>query len=483
MIRPKLLTLISLAMLLSACNADHSPLNVLLITADDLGIESPGCFGGKVEGLTPNIDHFASQGVCFTHAHVNAAICMPSRIVLGTGLYGHNSGAMGFIPAADTVTTLMDLFQNAGYKTGILGKIGHSTPHTRVHWNYAFDREDLGDGRSPELYYQRSKAFFEFCKKEGKPFYFMVNSHDPHRPFQVPGKLSPGAEHPSTYFTPEEAYVPGYLPNLPELRVQMSYYQNSVKRFDDTFGKVLLALEESGLENNTLVMFLSDNGIAIPFAKCNTYLSSTNTPWIVRWPGVTQAGSIDSVHFISGIDFMPTVLDATGIDYQGKQDGFSFVPILKSHTQKDREDVFTQLDRRSGDQALPMRCIQNKKFGYIFNGWSDGEYRYRNGSEAFTMNVLNKAAKYDSTIAERVRMYRYRTLEELYDLEDDPNCLHNLIDNPEYEEIQEEMTRRLNSKMKESNDPLLKAFQERYNESARKELLKNVYGDDFDPSR
>ena len=470
------LFIICLPLLFSFNAEKKKTLNILLITADDLGLEAVGCYGGQPQGLTPNLDRFASEGIRFMHAHVNAAICMPSRIVLGTGLYGHNSGAMGFIEANDSITPGIELFRNAGYKTGILGKVHHSTPNSRAVWDYRYDREELGDGRSPEIYYQRCKTFFEQCKNESRPFYFMVNSHDPHRPFQIPGELKDGAENPSRVYSEEEAAIPGYLPDLPDIRKELSYYQNSVRRLDDTFGKVLQALEESGFKKNTLIIFLSDNGVSLPFAKCNTYLASTHTPWIVNWPGVVKPNRIDDTHFISGIDFMPTVLDAAGIKADIRMDGKSFVPLLKGKKQKGREMVFTQIDRQAGGEAVPMRCVQDDKFGYIFTPWSDGKFRYSNNNEGMTMKAMEAAAATDKAITDRVNVFRYRTLEELYDLKNDPNCLVNLIDNPAFKAERDKMTRILYQYMKETHDPLLICFENRYNEKQRRNELLRVYG-------
>lgn len=459
----------------------HKSPNILLITADDLGIGSVGCFGGKPQGLTPNLDRFAKEGIRFNHAHVNAAICMPSRIVLGTGLYSHNSGAMGFIPAREDVPTVIELFKNAGYRTGVLGKVGHSTPNKRASWDYAFEQKELGNGRSPNIYYQRCKTFFDQCKAEGKPFYFMVNSHDPHRPFQIPGELSDGAENPSKLYSPQEAIIPGFVSDLPDVRKEMSYYQNSVRRMDDTFGKVLQALEESGNKENTIIMFLSDNGISLPFAKCNTYLASTHTPWMVSWPGVVKPNTIDSTHFISGIDFLPTVLEATGIKKPEKLDGMSFVPLLKGKLQVGRDKVFTQIDRQAGGQAIPMRCVQDAKYGFIFTPWSNGAFWYSNNNEGMTMKAMVAASKTDEKIAARVKMYRYRVLEELYDLEHDPDCLVNLIDNSLYIAERERLTGEMKAWMRRTGDPMLPAFEKRYNEEARNIVLKAIYGSYIEP--
>ncbi len=128
------------------------PLNVLLFTADDLHCKSVGCFGGEPKGMTPNLDRFAEEGMRFFRAHVNAAICMPSRAILGTGLYGHNSGAMGFMHTRDDVPNVIDLFKNAGYMAGVLGKVKHSTPNEHNKWDYSIDKKDLVDGRNPDIY-------------------------------------------------------------------------------------------------------------------------------------------------------------------------------------------------------------------------------------------------------------------------------------------------------------------------------------------
>ena len=449
-------------------------LNILFFTADDMDCDSVGCFGGMPQGLTPNLDQFARQGMRFERAHVNVAICMPSRIVLGTGLYSHSSGAMGFMHARAGTPSITGLFQKAGYLAGVLGKVEHSTPCVEDRWDYSFDRPALGDGRNPGIYYQRCKTFFDLCKQKNKPFYLMVNSHDPHRPFHVAGRRSRGSAEPSRTYRGNDVTVPGYLPDLQGVRRELSQYLNSARRLDDTFGKVMQALRESGFERNTLVMFLSDNGIAVPFAKCNCYLSSTRTPWIVRWPGVVRPGTADRTNFISGVDFLPTVLEAAGLPRLRKQDGQSFVPLLKGKAQKGRDFVFTQIDSKAGNGFVPMRCIQNGKYGYIFNAWSDGKYKYRNNNEGQCMRAMETAAKTDKTIAERVRMFRYRALEELYDMEKDPACLHNLIADPRYRPQQADLTRRLDAWMVATKDPLREAFLKRNDASSRKQAMRKA---------
>jgi N-sulfoglucosamine sulfohydrolase len=454
-------------------------LNILLFTADDLHRDSLGCFGGQVPGLTPNLDAFAAEGLRFENAHVNVAICQPSRGVLATGRYGHNSGIMGFMHTERDVPTIMETLRAAGYLTGILGKVGHSTPKASYTWDFVHDQNQLGNGRDPDLYYRYCTEFLARCRREGKPFYFMVNSHDPHRPYHIAGQPIAGAREPSKTYRPAEVAVPGFVPDLPGVREELSCYFNSVRRLDDTFGKTMQALKESGFEGDTLVMFLSDNGIAIPFAKCNAYLASTRTPWIVRWPGVAKANSLDRRHMISGIDFFPTALEAAGLPVPQGLDGFSFLPLLKGGVQSGRDRVFTQIDMKAGGDAVPMRCVQNRRLGYIFTPWSDGQFYYRNNNEGLTMNAMVEAARTNPRIAERVKMFRYRALEELYDLANDPDCLNNLVEKPHRKDDLDTMRSTLHEWMKQTGDPLLPAFENRTSPEKVKAVLTRVYGGNY----
>jgi N-sulfoglucosamine sulfohydrolase len=226
-------------------------------------------------------------------------------------------------------------------------------------------------------------------------------------------------------------------------------------------------------------MFLSDNGIAIPFAKCNAYLASTHTPWIVRWPGIVKQGAIDKEHFISGVDFFPTVLEAADLPVPKGLDGFSFLPLLKGRSQSGRDRVFTQIDMKVDGDAVPMRCVQDKRFGYIFTPWSDGKFYYRNNNEGLTMKAMIEAAATDPFIAQRVKMFRYRILEEFYDLEIDPDCLDNLIGKSGYEDEIKRMQNLLHEWMVQTHDPLLLAFENRYAPEKLRSALTDMYGENY----
>lgn len=451
-------------------------LNILLITADDLGYEAVGCLNPGLPDLTPNLDRFAREGQSFKYGHTNTPICQPSRATIASGRYGSTSGMMGFIHLKKNIPTVMQSLREAGYMTGILGKVSHSTPDMDYKWDFMHDYAELGAGRNPQRYYQYCSEFFKQCKQADRPFYMMVNSHDPHRPFHDPnGRKLKDAADPSKLFSPDEVVVQKNLPDLPLVREELSHYYNSVRRLDDTFGKIIQALEESGLRDNTLVTFLSDNGASVPFAKANVYLASTRTPWFVQWPGVVAPGLTDNEHFVSAVDYFPTVMEAAGLPAPEGVDGRSFLPLLKGQKQDGRQVVFKQIDYTIGGPAVPMRCVQDKKYGYIFNAWSRPDAHYKNNNEGDCMKAMEAAAKTDPAMAERVKMWRQRVVEEFYDLEKDPGCLNNLINNPEYKEQAEQFRKQLRDWMTGTKDPALQMFDDRNSVSKMQAFLKSGY--------
>jgi N-sulfoglucosamine sulfohydrolase len=221
-------------------------------------------------------------------------------------------------------------------------------------------------------------------------------------------------------------------------------------------------LEEQGIADNTVVMFLSDNGMSQPFAKTNCYMNSTHTPWIVRFPGVVKAGTTDTEHFIAGIDFTPTVLELCGIKTAAKFDGRSFLPLLSGKKQKGRDRVYTQFYETSGKNRYPMFAVQSTKYLYIFNSWSDGEYRFRNDSQSgLAFKGMSEAGPTNPTIQQRVDLLLYRVPEEFYDLEKDPDALVNLANDPASAKAIASYRKDLEKWMKTYHSDALEAFQNR----------------------
>ncbi len=454
------------------------PPNILLITADDMNYDSPGICGCTAAEVTPNIDRLASEGLRFVHAHVTSTVCQPSRQSLMTGLYPHRNGGLGFDPIREDVTTLQELLHRAGYLNGILGKVKHLQPVPKFCWDMQYDMMDLGYGRDPEQFYRHTRQFLELARTRDQPFFLMVNSHDPHRPFAgSDDEASPtyGWEKEFTpqmrrdygpppgvsrTFRPEEITVPGFLPDLADVRREVAQYFTSVHRCDETVGKVMLALREHGRDADTLVMFLSDNGMAFPFAKTNCYLASSRTPWIARWPGRIASGRVDADHMIAGVDYMPTILEAAGLAAPADIDGRSFYRVLMGERDPSRERLVTFFNITIRRDAYPMRGLHSRRFGYIYNGWSDGRTVFRNESQAgLTFKAMQRGALSDPAIAERVRFYEYRVPEELYDYSEDPCALRNLVDHPDYAEEIRGMRSALLETMQTTADPQAQSFE------------------------
>ena len=462
-------------LLLSSALAGDLP-NILFITVDDMNADSVGVFGCPVKNTTPNLDKLAGQGIRFEHAHVQVANCTPSRNVFQTGRYPHNSGVEGFYDVEVDFPILPDLLKAKGYRTGIWGKVSDTTPRSNYAWDEVINIRGKGMLKNAEAVGEATLAFIRKSQSEGKPFYLIMNITDPHHPLfgsKASQKSGYDLYPPSHVYTPEEIVVPGFLPDLPGVRDEVAQYYSSVRRADDIAGSILQALEESGVMENTIVIFISDHGMPFPFAKTNLYRHSTRTPWMVRYPGVIRPDSVDSQHMVSAIDFMPTILEICGIELPEGLDGRSMVPLLKGEPQEGRDRVFTEYHENSGGIRNPMRAIETKRFGYVFNPWSDGMRVFKSATlHSDSYKAMKAAGASDEEIAARVEFFNHRVVEELYDYEKDPDALNNLIDNPEYADVVNRMRKELAAHMEQTGDAASGVFEDRDSVEARHAFIK-----------
>jgi N-sulfoglucosamine sulfohydrolase len=199
--------------------------------------------------------------------------------------------------------------------------------------------------------------------------------------------------------------------------------------------------------------------MAFPFAKANCYLQSTATPLIVRWPGRVRAGALDNTHFVSGLDVFPTFCTAAGVDVPEYCDGRSLSRLFDGAADRDRERVVTVFHQTSAGRRYDMRCVQDARFGYIWNAWSDGEYAYRaENMDGLTWTAMIEAAGADPMLAARTQFYVHRTPEELYRLDDDPAELDNLVGSAAYEAELTIARNHLRDWMSRVDDPLAERF-------------------------
>lgn len=447
--------------------ADQPRPNILLITADDLNWDTVGLRDKNGHSVTPRLDTLRAESMSFARAHVTVAVCQPSRQTWMTGRYPHRQDAMGFFPIRRDIPTLGATLRAAGYHTAMMGKVNHHEPIEAFGFDETVEGSKLlPGGRDPSAFARQTARILDAAAAENRPFFLVVNSHDPHRPLHGSpedrkwyGWNGSGVAPPSKVYKPGDVPVPGFLPDIPGVRTEIAQYASSSRRLDDTVGAVLDTLRDKGAWENTIILFLSDNGMPFPFAKANCYLSSTRTPWFVRYPGVTRPGSEDTSHFVSGIDLMPTVLDLAGVPLPDGMDGTSFVPLLRGETQEGRERVFTTYYRSPDGNDYSMRCVQDAEFGYIFNAWAVRGETYNASplkSEAF--DAMVKAAEHDPKIAARVNFLRRRVPEELYNLAKDPDCLNNLADDPSHASRLSALQTELANWMDRTGDPLAETY-------------------------
>lgn len=384
-----------------------------------------------------------------------------------SGRLPHRNGAEGFEPIREDVRVLTDLLRPAGYLAGILGKVGHLQPVEKFGWDLVRDMRQLGLGRDPRAYGEAASEFFATAAGQARPWFLMANAHDPHRPFH--GSADEAAKWtaaeldtvpaPSRTFAAGEHAVPGFLPDLPAIRTEYAQYLSSARRCDDVVDAVLTALDNSGQADRTLVVFLSDNGMAFPFAKANCYLQSTRTPMIVRWPRVTVPGTTDAQSLFTTLDLLPTFCDAAGVGIPTDIDGQSLLPLLRGEPRAADAPIVTVFHETSAKRRFEMRCVQDRRHGYIWNGWSDGDVQYvAENMDGLTWAAMTEAAAVDEAVRDRAAFYRRRTPEELYDLDTDPHSLNNLAADPGTAAVLDRMRSHLLAWMRQNADPLLRTY-------------------------
>lgn len=455
--------------------------NLLIITTDDMSCDSVGVYGCKLKDTTPNMDKLAAQSLRFTQAHVVVGNCMPSRNVMWSGKYPHNNGIEGFVAIKKQdkkYPVLGEIVKDAGWFTGIRHKVSHSTPYSPFPWDIVLGEEKRDDSKNAPSWSKAATTGIEAAKKAGKPFCLLLNVADPHKPFYAEGKRGetiPDKNLPSKVFTPEEVPVPGFLPDDPVIRKELSHYYSSVRRADDSVGEILDALKASGQEENTIIIFLSDHGMPLPFAKTQLYHHSSRTPLMIRWPGVTKPGSVDDEHMISTVDLLPTILDMLSIAQPGGFDGSSFAAVLRGEKQPGRTMVFKEHNENSGGQNTPMRAVQTKDWLYIFSPWSNGK-RVMSGATngTSTCRQMRVLAKSNEQIAGRIDLFDHRVPEEAYEVRYDPDALTNLIAKPENTAQVAVLEKALEDWMVRTKDPLLEVFRRRDDAAFRERYVKGL---------
>ncbi|MCA9041189.1 MAG: sulfatase [Planctomycetaceae bacterium] len=454
--------------------------NVVIFVVDDMGFQA-GCYGNKVI-KTPNIDRLAAAGTKFTQAYCTTASCSASRSVLMTGLYNHATGHYGHahgynhFSTYETVRSLPNLLNEAGYRTCSIGKY-HLAPEYVYHFE-EYHNEKIQGARNSVQMAKNARAWLK--KEDERPFFLYFCTSDPHRG-GGPDGFSNFNNKPDYYpgvtpvkYSPEEVIVPDWLPDTPECRQELSEFYQAISRLDQGLGLLLDTLEETGHWDDTLILFLSDNGPPFPGAKTNLYQPGANLPLIVRNPTREATGGTCHAR-VTWADVVPTVLDycdikpgpgstirpdsnkgqlATG----GKQapyatHGRSFLEVLGEETPKGWDEIYLSHTFHEITMYYPMRTIISGDYKLTFNIAHDLPYPF--ASDLFASPTWQSVLKSEKEIYGKRTVYNYlhRPEFELYDLKKDPDELYNLAYDKEHQDVYEELSAKLQKWQKETEDP------------------------------
>ncbi len=447
---------------------EKKPLNLLVITADDMNADSGG-WNGNTLGVTPNLDAFAKSAHRFVNSHVTVPICQPGRSALMTGRVPHRNGALGFNPIRRDVPTLVELLRDKGYYTAVIAKAVHMAPAEKFPW-HAIGEQTLG--KQPTKFAEKFRTMLAAAAKEQKPFFINANICDPHRPFisGVGKKAKAKADEPldgARVFKPDEVTVLAFLEDIPQVREEVAQYYSSVNRFDVAFGLVMKELTAAGRDADTVVVFMSDHGMSFPFSKATVYHNGTRSPVLIRIPGLSESQT--RTEFVSSVDVMPSLLELLDVEPPTGMDGRSWVPLLKGKTQPDRDFVITHVNTVSSGKSLAQRCVRTKDRALMFHSWVGGKEEFRvEAMSGLSFAAMN--ASTDAKIQARVKQLVEGESLMLFDTATDPTERKNLIHDPKYANEVVELSKKLLVHMKQTEDPQLPAFEaalEKHQQEAR----------------
>ncbi len=448
----------SFLILVSSFAAEQRP-NILFVLSDDHSYPFIHCYG-REEMKTPNLDRFAAEGIMCRRMFTGAPQCVPSRATIMTGRSPVACRITRFsspLPR-DEITFPEILKKDAGYFVGCCGRTYHldgsgRSPEATAkvfeehHMATFKDRFDYVDASGQDNVPAKMNAFFDQRPKD-KPYFLWVGFSDPHYPWNT-GKNPPD---------PAKLKVPGFLPDLPGVRGDLSAYEGEIEHCDGDFQRVLdIVKERAGLEN-TLVIFMGDNGIAFPSGKGSLHDPGLNVPLLAWWPGVIKPGG-DSSALISGEDIAPTCLEAAGLSVPERISGVSFLPLLKGTTfEKERQHIFAERgphgsatfnESTTASGVDYSRCVRSARYKLIYNVTPNMRYTPVDSAGDPGWQDIVRAHE-DKTLAAEFETLWFtspRPVYELYDLKEDPSELHNLYGQKALEEATLALKTALQKKM------------------------------------
>ena len=432
--------------------------NLVVLLADDMSWDDCSPYGHP-EISTPNLQRLADSGMRFDNAILTISSCSPSRCSILTGRYPHQTGAEELHwPLPENQITFAEELRRGGYWTGAAGKW-----HLGDAAKKGFDRimeVDTSGFQLPAGKAGEAGKFVESLAGEAqsgcadwvallrardkeRPFFVWLAALDPHRPYHE-GAVPRGSD-------PSSVRLPPYHPDSPKVREDYALYYDEIRRLDRYVGEVLDELDAQGISESTFVLFLSDNGRPFPRDKTTVYDSGIKTPFLAKWPGKIQAGSV-SKRLVSAVDIATTLLDIAGLRSGPSFQGRSFLPVLRDPARRVRTYAFAE--KNWHDFEDHVRAVRSERFKYIRNGYPD--LPQTPPADAV------RSATYEQMLELRANgtlpagasgcFAKPRPREELYDLSKDPHEMVNLANSSEHGTVLAELRTALTTWEQETGD-------------------------------
>jgi arylsulfatase A-like enzyme len=402
--------------------------NILYLHSHDTGRYIQP-YGQQV--LMPNVQALADQGVLFRQAFCAAPTCSASRACLLTGQYTQTNGMMGLAHRGwslrDYNHHIVHTLHDAGYSSVLIGEQHISKDPAAIGYDEVFKIPTTRVETVAPL------AMEVLRRKHDRPLFMSVGFFETHREFLGPGSLR------DVHYS----QVPANLPDTPEVRTDVAGFKASARSLDHGVGLVLNALDEAGMSDDTLVLFTTDHGMPFPGAKATLYDRGLGVILILRGPYPFHGGRvIDSL--VSHIDLFPTICEYLSLPRPAFVQGVSFLPLLRDDVASVRDEIFAGSTWHAAYE--PQRAIRTSRHKYI-RRW--GERRtpvLPNTDDGPSKELLLRYGWAEREIA----------FEQLYDLVFDPNEANNLVSDPSYASVLEDLRQRLDVWMRDTNDPLLR---------------------------
>jgi N-sulfoglucosamine sulfohydrolase len=419
--------------------------NVLIIHCHDLGTYLK-CYGAKTV-QSPHLDAFAAEGVRFARSYCSAPQCSPSRASIFTGRYPHNNGVMGLCHAGfawdlhPEERHMGQILRDAGYATSAVGII-HETHSGPKRCGYD---EHTGPAQTSKAVDKALGKLKTLSQDTSKPFFMSVGFIEPHR-------LNTKKSQDFMGFVNDEfgadttlgVDVPPYLRDTEGTRQELAELQGAVHHVDTHVGRLLEGVREYGLDENTLVIFTTDHGYAMPRAKCSLYDPGLGVAFMLRLPSREgwHGGGVKE-EMISNVDYLPTILDLLGIETPDNVQGRSFAPLLDGGTYAPRDAIYGELSHH--DYYDPKRCIRTKTHKLVVNF----------SSAPFFMDPSQSWRPRSDTTVPPNPSVAYHEPVELYDLVADPWEQKNLAEDAAHADTRQDLLARLYAHLRDTDDPIL----------------------------